>query len=248
MMIPRVRDSLLAILFIQALCLGLEVPETVKSYSQVFIKHRPEALILIEPKEGISRTATDKPDITAFVAPPAKYRVQEIYTGEDKVWVVNEAFVTIGEPGPEPPPTPDPNPEPKPEPEPNPNPEGISKADRLRVMMIYETEDLNTEGYPLGSIRSTTADIYLNGACDKLPTMSGKTLPAWRRWDDDMQDSQLTMESAEMIKLFKRAKRDSQSHGNQPWMVLVDKNGIHSQKIPADENEFISVLTSYGGP
>lgn len=218
---------------------GLKVPEVVQQHRLIHVQHDPDAWVLIDPI-GMDATpdisATDRADITVFVAPPGKYLVRELINRDGKK-TVNKATVHIVPIAPDPGPGPAP---PPPGPGPEPPPPDPPKPAELRVLLLYET----AATYPtqqMTALHSTAITDYLNKHC--VRNTAGQ--PQWRKWDDDYTDEQMRFESEEWRKAYAKAKADSK--GTLPWLLVDNGSTLISEPFPASETALMSVLKKYGG-
>ena len=135
-------------------------------------------------------------------------------------------------PGPTPPgPTP---PDPKP-PEPAPIP-----GDGLRVLIMYESKDLNNlPSAQVQALSSQNVREYLERKCPKGP--DGKTAE-YRIWD---KDTAADGESLTWRVAFKRAK--DKSDGKTPWVVISNGKTGYEGMLPANAADLLTLLKKYGG-
>lgn len=144
------------------------------------------------------------------------------------------------------PPTPDPGPGPNPDPTPNPNPDpflgkttgskvqGEQKASGLRVLIKYESQDLNK--YPAsqtGILYSQSFRDYLDSKC--LVGSDGKTKD-WRMYDKDVD---LTNESEMWQKVMKRPSP------SLPWIVIGNGKTGYEGPLPKTVDESTALVKKY---
>lgn len=172
-----------------------------------------------------------------FVAQsPGRYRFLLVAGGtvEGKTRL-NKAVVEVVVDGIAPAPTPVPTPTPSPAPSPAPTP--APTADKLRVLFLFESSGSGLSRGQAVVLSSPKVEEYLSAKCVKE-----NDLPAWRRWDKDIDASR---ESDEWQTALRLAKADP-----TPVPKIAIFNGVTLLKaapIPANETAAIEMLQAIGG-
>lgn len=170
-----------------------------------------------------------------FVAQsPGRYRFLLVAGGSvDGKTRLNKAVVEVVVDGIAPAPTPIPTPTPGPTPSPVPPP----IADKLRVLFLFESSGSNLSRGQSIVLSSPKVEEWLSAKC-----ADENGLPAWRRWDKDID---ATRESADWQTALRLAKADA-----TPIPKMVVFNGttlLKSMPIPATETEALALLQAIGG-
>lgn len=146
---------------------------------------------------------------------------------------LNKAVVEVVVDGISPAPIPGPTPIPTPTPTPTPGP----IADKLRVLFLYESSNSSLSRGQAVVLTSPKVEEWLTAKC-----ADENGLPAWRRWDKDVD---ATRESADWQTALKFAKADP-----LPVPKIAVFSGttlLKSSPIPATESAAIELLEAIGG-
>lgn len=133
-----------------------------------------------------------------------------------------------------------PIPPPQPKPEPKVDPKPVDPAPipvaGLRVLIVYESADL-PKMLPTQSaiIFGAKTRAELNAAC--VVGDDGKTRE-WRMWDKDVDTSG---ESALWQTAFKRPRQGT------PWVLISNGKAGFEGPLPANVDDFLTLLKKYGG-
>jgi hypothetical protein len=160
--------------------------------------------------------------------------------GKGKVWIdllcidfelkifENEQFaIDIGDS-----PTPVP-PQPDPTPTPTPDPTVPIKEPGLRILMIYETRDVNRPSVQNTILFSTVIQEYARTHCVAV----GRT-PEFRRFD---KDTVMTGES----KIWQEAM--ARPRTMLPWLIVSNGKAGYEGPLPSTLADTLTLLKKYGG-
>lgn len=131
------------------------------------------------------------------------------------------------------PPGPDPNPDPNPPAPVKDNPWGTDTT--LNVLILYETGD----SYP----PATTTALHSTKLKEYIESKSGKALVV----DDDYTDELLSDARLGWTEGWKAAyTKGRESADTLPWIIVSGNGGWTSQKLPATEDELLTLVRKYG--
>jgi hypothetical protein len=214
--------------------MALAGPDLIAPYRLVkfaLVGGKANAAWLVQPVELASVEPMGQEVL--FTGPPHRYTIICFATVGVKPYIFTATCTILaGAPIPPPvPPGPTPVP-PDPAPEPAPVPPAPIGAPGLRVLMVYESEDLSR--YPpaqLYVLTDTNLRTYLNGACAKLDN-----IPEYRVWDKDVDT---TKESALWQEAMKRPR------GTLPAILVSNGTTGYDGPLPMTSAEAIALIQKY---
>ncbi len=161
------------------------------------------------------------------------YYIHAVACKAGKMTGIRTCKVVVGKPGPVPP-GPDPVP-PGPVP-PGPLPPAPIPVDGFRVLMVYETGDVQKLPSAQAAVLfSKSIRDYLDGKCVLGP--DGKTRE-WRIWDQNIDP---TLESSLWQTAMKRPR------ASIPWIVISTGKTGYEGPLPKDVEATLDLLKKFGG-
>lgn len=160
------------------------------------------------------------------------------YIAGDKLGQISYLITRGAAPDPTPGPGPDPQPGPQPDPGPGPDPDPDPQPQPgpLHVLVVYESDDLDTMPPEQAAIlTSQPVRQYLAEHCATGP--GGQ--PAFRFLDDDADVTRL---ADDWQQVFARARGKP-----LPWIVIANETATFEGELPANADALLELLRRYGG-